>query len=113
MTLSIVETPVPLRTDAHGTVRIGGTRVTLDTVVHAFWDGADAEDIVRAFSTLELADVYAVLSYYLKHRAEVDAYLEQQERDAAIIRRKIEAHPGMTRIRERLLARQAVTQTQD
>ncbi len=65
MALSIVETPVPLRTDADGTVRVGGTRVTLDTIVGAYLDGATAEDIVDGFPTLELADVYAVLSYYL------------------------------------------------
>ncbi len=105
MTLSIVETPVPLRTDADGNVRVGGTRVTLDTVVHAFLSGATAEDIVDGFPTLELADVYAVLSYYLKRRAEVDTYLREQERDAAVIRQRIEAHSNPGDIRARLLAR--------
>ncbi len=107
MTLSIVETPVPLRTDAHGTVRVGGTRVTLDTVVGAFLQGATAEDIVRKYPTLNLADVYAVLSYYLRRRADVDAYLREQEREAAAIRRRIEADSNHNQndIRARLLAR--------
>ncbi|MDQ2829248.1 MAG: DUF433 domain-containing protein [Chloroflexota bacterium] len=107
MTLSIVETPVPLRTDAHGTVRVGGTRVTLDSVVGAFLQGATAEDIVRKYPTLNLADVYAVLSYYLRRRADVDAYLREQEREAAAIRRRIEADSNHNQndIRARLLAR--------
>ncbi len=107
MTLSIVETPVPLRTDAHGTVRVGGTRVTLDSVVGAFLQGATAEDIVRKYPTLNLADVYAVLSYYLRRRADVDAYLREQEREAVAIRRRIEADSNHNQndIRARLLAR--------
>jgi len=107
MTLSIVETPLPLRTDAQGTVRVGGTRVTLDSVVGAFLQGATAEDIVRKYPTLNLADVYAVLSYYLRRRADVDAYLREQEREAAAIRRRIEADSNHNQndIRARLLAR--------
>ncbi len=107
MTLSIVETPVPLRTDAHGTVRVGGTRVTLDSVVGAFLQGATAEDIVRKYPTLNLADVYAVLSFYLRRRADVDAYLREQEREAVAIRRRIEADSNHNQndIRARLLAR--------
>ncbi len=105
MTLSIVETPAPLRTDADGAVRVGGTRVTLDTVVEAFLEGATAEEIVQQYTSLSLADVYSVIGYYLRQRPAVDAYLEQNQRQAAIIRQKIEAHPDMAGIRERLLAR--------
>lgn len=105
MSLSIVDTHVPLRTDADGNVRVGGTRVTLDTVVHAYLSGETAEDIVDSFPTLELADVYAVIAYYLRHRADVDAYLREQESKAAAIRRKIEEHSNPGDIRARLLAR--------
>jgi len=111
MTLSIVETPIPLRTDADGNVRVGGTRVTLDSVAHAFLSGATAEEILQHYPTLNLADVYAVIAYYRRHRTEVDAYLEQQEQQAALVRQKIEAHSDMTGIRERLLARRASMQS--
>ncbi len=43
ITLPIVTKPIPLETDADGVVRVGGTRVTLDTVVAAFKEGATAE----------------------------------------------------------------------
>ena len=88
-------------------MRVGGTRVTLDSVVGAFLQGATAEDIVRKYPTLNLADVYAVLSYYLRRRADVDAYLREQEREAVAIRRRIEADSNHNQndIRARLLAR--------
>ncbi len=62
MSLVIVDEPIPLETDADGVVRVGGTRVTLDTVVAAFNEGATAEEIVSQYPTLHLADVYAVIS---------------------------------------------------
>lgn len=46
MALAVVPDPVPLDTDRDGVFRVGGTRVTLDTVVGAFTDGATPEEIV-------------------------------------------------------------------
>ena len=77
--LNIYPDPVPLRITPEGDVRIGATRVLLDLVVHAFDDGATPEAIVQRFPTLRLADVYAVMAYCMRHRDEVDAYLQQQE----------------------------------
>lgn len=80
--------------------------MTLDTVVAVFEEGASPEEIAHEFSPLELADVYAVLAYYLRHRAEVEAYLQEQQRKADEVRRKIEARIGdQGGLRERLLAR--------
>ena len=100
--LKIVKAVVPLRIDAGGAVRVGNTRITLETVVAAFQQGYAAEEIVSKFPALELADVYAVISYYLRHKAEIDIYLAQTE---ATIRQQ---HPEMfdtAGIRERLVAR--------
>jgi uncharacterized protein (DUF433 family) len=93
--------------DKTGTLRVGGTRVTLDTVVRAFKKGATAEEIASQYSALELADVYGAISYYLRHRAEVDRYFEKREREAEEIRREVEARFDPRGIRERLLARRA------
>ena len=57
MALVIVDTPVPLSSDTHGVVRVGRTRVTLETVVSAFGRGATAEEIVQQYLSLNLADV--------------------------------------------------------
>ena len=106
MSLIIVETPVPLKTDADDVVRVGNTRVTLDTVVAAFKDGAIAEEIVSQYPSLLLADVYAVIGYYLQHQAEVEAYLNQRQQTVAEVRKQNEARFNQQGIRERLLARQ-------
>ena len=74
MGLMIAHEPVPLRATEDGVVRVGGTRVTLDTVATAFEEGATAEEIVQQYPTLRLADTYAVIGYYLRHRSEVEAY---------------------------------------
>ncbi len=108
MGLSITAEPIPLSVDPHGTVRVGGTRLTLETVLGAFNRGDTPQEITAAFPGLELADVHAVITYYLRHRADVEAYLREQEARAAEIRREIETRQGDQRgLRERLLVRRA------
>ena len=98
--------PPPLREDVAGAVRIGATRVLLELVIRAFQDGATPETIVQRYSTLTLADVYAVIAYYLRHRDEVEAYLVQREQAAEAARQRIESQEGdLSEIRARLLAR--------
>ncbi|MBI4483382.1 MAG: DUF433 domain-containing protein [Acidobacteria bacterium] len=100
------ETP-PLETDADGVVRVGKTRVTLDTVILAFSDGATAEEIAQQYPSLQLADIYSVIGYYLHHRAEVDAYLRQRAQQAEQVRNLNEARFDPSGVRDRLLARRA------
>jgi uncharacterized protein (DUF433 family) len=45
--------------------------VTLDTIVAAFDAGATAEEIAQQYSSISLADVYSVITYYLRHQTEV------------------------------------------
>lgn len=109
MSLKLEKEKIPLKADSDGVVRVGGTRVTLDTVIAAFKEGATAEEIVYRYPTLQLADVYAVISYYLRRRQEVEDYLLQRRHASQQIRRQ---HPSLFDthgIRERLLARQAKT----
>jgi uncharacterized protein (DUF433 family) len=97
--------PLPLAMTEAGVIRVGGTRVTLDSVVYAFNEGATAEEIVHQFPTLNLADVYAVIGYYLQHQREVGAYLQKQQAEAEELRGEIEARFDPNGIRDRLLAR--------
>lgn len=106
MTLAIAAEPIPLAVDSSGTVRVGGTRLTLETVLGAFNRGESPAEISAAFPGLQLADVYAVLTYVLRHPVEVEEYLRSQEAKAAKIRRKIEARQGaQDDLREHLLTR--------
>ena len=97
--------PVPLATDAHGVIRVAGTRVTLDTVIGVYSQGSTPEEIVEGFDVLRLDDIYAVITYYLRHREEVEEYLRRREAEAEEIRRKVEALWPQDGLRERLLAR--------
>lgn len=98
-------TEVPITEDRDGVLRVGQTRITLDAVVAAFLEGASAEEIVEDFPGLELADVYATIAYYLRHRDETDAYLKQRQTDAEILQKKIQTRCPVNGLRERLLAR--------
>src|SRR5947199_1654561 len=109
MATQIIESqPVPLDQDETGAIRVGKTRVLLELVIEAYLDGATPETIVQWFESLRLADVYAVISYYLNHSEEIKEYLRQRQEVAEEVRRKIEAHqPQRPRFREELLARRA------
>ncbi|MPZ67788.1 MAG: DUF433 domain-containing protein [Pseudonocardiaceae bacterium] len=105
MLLEVAPEPVPLLTDADGVVRVGRSRVTLDTVVAAFRTGATAEEIAQQYPSVDLVEIYAVITYYLRHRSEVEEYLRARERMAAEVRADNEARFDPVGIRERLLAR--------
>lgn len=79
--------------------------MTLDTVVSAFNEGLPAERIVEQYPSLILTDVYGAISYYQRHRAEVERYLDERHRQAEKARRQNEARFDPRGIREKLLAR--------
>jgi uncharacterized protein (DUF433 family) len=95
----------PLHLDRDGVMRVGGTRVTLDTVIGAYEDGATAEQIVLQYDSLRLPDVYAVIGYYLDNRTEVEEYLRRRQQEAEAVRRQVEARTPQAGIRDRLQAR--------
>jgi uncharacterized protein (DUF433 family) len=79
MTTQIPTVSVPLRYDDDGTIYIGQTKVMLELVIRAFQLGDSPEHIKENYSVLSLVDVYAVCTYYLQHRHEIDVYLNRQE----------------------------------
>ena len=96
----------PLRLDEGGAVRVGNSRISLDLVVEQYENGMTPEDMVRAYDTLVLADVYAVIAYYLRRGDEVRAYLKRREEEGEAWRAMIEAErPRVSR--EELLARRS------
>jgi uncharacterized protein (DUF433 family) len=91
--------------DGEGVIRVGTTRVTLDTVVAAFLEGASAEEIVSQYPSLDLADVYAVIGHYLRHRVEVEAYLAKRSEQEQTVRLENEKRFPPVGLRAQLLAR--------
>jgi uncharacterized protein (DUF433 family) len=54
-----------------GVYHITNTRVTLDSLVYAYWEGHSPETIAQAFR-LGHEQVYGALTFYLAHQHEVD-----------------------------------------
>jgi uncharacterized protein (DUF433 family) len=97
----------PLRIDAGGAIRVGQSRISLDVIVEQYERGMTPEDMVRAYDALELAEVYAVIAYYLRNRDGVRVYLKRRNEEAEALRATIEAeHPRVSR--HELLARRDV-----
>lgn len=105
MNAGYVESPSSIRVDEHGVMRVGNTRVTIDTVVHAFKEGASAEEIQLRYEAVPLADIYGAIAHYLRNVNEIEKYLEDRERRGVEVRREIEARPGGRLTREQLLKR--------
>ena len=103
---SDVDLPELLVRTPQGVWRIAGTRVSLESVIYSFLDGATPEEICQDFSSLSLAQVYGVIAYYLRHREKVDAYLKTQQQAAEKLQQELRVrHRDFLRdLRERLLA---------
>jgi uncharacterized protein (DUF433 family) len=96
---------VPLTRDESGVFRVGNSRVTLDLVIRAFHRGATAEEILQDYPSLQLADVYQVIGYYLKHGSEFRAYFEEREaKEQQLVSQHLSSWSPVG-LRERLLAR--------
>jgi len=106
MSLPVSAKPIPLAPDSDGVIRVSQTRVSLDSVAYAFNDGATAEEIVQQYPSLPLADVYAVIGYYLQNRDAVEAYLHERQQQRQQIRQQNEARFDPQGVRDRLLRRQ-------
>jgi uncharacterized protein (DUF433 family) len=103
---TLVLEPIPLTKTKGGVFRVGNTRVTLDPVITSYNLGATPKEIVQQFPTLVLADVYAVVTYYLRHKAEVESYLTERRERSKAVRQENERRFPAEGFRERLLERQ-------
>jgi uncharacterized protein (DUF433 family) len=104
MAEALTTEPVPL-VFGDGVMRVRGTRVTLETVLSAFADGATAEEIAQRYPSISLADAYQVIGYCLRHASELEPYLERRRQDIREIRRSNESIWPPMGIRDRLVAR--------
>lgn len=106
MTAAAIEPePVPLARDQAGRLMVPNTRISLDILVADFKRGRTPEAIYDAYATVSLADIYAVLAYYLRHQAEVEEYLAEQDEAVTEVRARMEAEFPPQGRRARLLAR--------
>jgi uncharacterized protein (DUF433 family) len=81
----------------NGVYRIAGTRVTLDSVVYAYWEGYSPETIAQAF-WLDHEQIYGAIAFYLAHQEEVDQSVRQGEAIQESLRESLqERHPTLHR----------------
>ena len=103
---SVIDTiPKPVRLAEGGVLKVGDTRVSLDTVVYHFNNGMNAAEIQDAYDSISLAQVHAAIAYYLHNKTEVDQYLATREKTRTKIRKEIKAKYSTPSINETLLAR--------
>ncbi len=106
MAMVIDSNPVPLETTDDGALKIAGTRVPLDTIIAAFNRGESPEAIAEAYPTVALENVFSVITFYLRRRAEVDAYMAARKVQREENRRQAQERWPQDGIRDRLLQRQ-------
>ncbi len=93
----------PLTQDERGSIRVTGSRVTLDTIVHCYQAGDTVEQINENFPTVSVAKIKAIIDWYLSHRAQADEYMQEGEAEAEKLRREIESQPEYIARRKKIL----------
>lgn len=108
MTLETTQT-VPIEWWDDGTIRVGGTRLLIDMIVDAHNRGECPEAIYESFPSkyYTVADIYAVIAYYLSHKFAIDKHLADGEKKAEAVRRKYENTPEHKAWRAELRRRKA------
>jgi uncharacterized protein (DUF433 family) len=95
----------PLTYGEDGTIRIRGSRVTLDSLIHAFQQGATAEQLQASFPSVTLRDIYGTIAYYLEHQEQVEFYLREQGQAAQELRHTVESRPDVASFRAKIRTR--------
>ena len=95
----------PFRWDEAGGIRIGQSRVTLDSLLAAYHNGSTPEEIAVQYSVLHLEEIYAAIAYYLGHRQEIDRYLEERRQKSQQQRSEFVQQYNLANLRQRLLDR--------
>jgi uncharacterized protein (DUF433 family) len=84
---------VPLVQWEDGSIRVRGSRVTLDTIVARMQLGDTVEEIHKGFPTVSVAQIKEILAWYFDNKPDADDYLREEEAEAEDIRKRIESDP--------------------
>lgn len=87
---------VPLTIWKDGSIRVKGSRLTIDGIIYAYRQGEIPEEIYKSYPSeaYTIADIYAIIAYYLSNKEKFDNYLIKREKEAEKIRKKIESMPN-------------------
>jgi uncharacterized protein (DUF433 family) len=99
---------IPLETNEQGVIRVSGTRVSLDSILHAYYEGATAEEIVLRFPTCTIENIYTIISWALNNPGFVNRYLQEQTARLNQLEQEIRQEYPSPGLRDRLLARSQI-----
>jgi uncharacterized protein (DUF433 family) len=94
----------PYIEERNGGLYIAGRRVTLDSVVINYQEGASPAKIVECFPTLKLWQVYGALAYYLENEQVIGQYIAEAEREFERLRALNRSDPERAALYARLEA---------
>lgn len=103
----MVTEAIPVAEDQDGVIRVNGTRVTLESIMGAFSEGATAEEIAQQYPSVPLSDIYQVIGHHLRRAADLQIYLNRRRSEEERVRYENEARWNPQDIRGRLMARHA------
>jgi uncharacterized protein (DUF433 family) len=83
-----------VRTDEHGAMRVGQTRVLFESVIYSFQEGHSPEAIRQQYPALSLEEVYGAIAFYLANKESVHQYLQRQEKLWDDVRQEAEENPS-------------------
>lgn len=106
----MADSPRYVREDEHGVLRVGATRVMLDSVIAAFQQGHSPETIRQQYPALSLEEVYGSIAYYLAHLDQINVYLRRQDAVWKEWQARADARPSPLVERLRVLHRADVTE---
>ena len=95
----------PLTFWEDGSIRIGTSRVPLDSVVREFTAGATAEQIQDDYPTLSVREIYGAISFFLDHESQMEEYLRRRDEEASQVRGASEDRPRIDALRKRIRER--------
>jgi len=69
----------------NGGYYVAGTRVSLDSIVYLYRDGASVESIQDDLPTLSLEKIHGAIAFYLAHRQTIDQNISEGERELDVL----------------------------
>jgi uncharacterized protein (DUF433 family) len=94
-----------LTQDPDGTIRLHGSRVTLDTLIAAFKRGDTPVEIHEGFPSLRLSQIHNVIAWYLSNQVDADNYLNERAAQSEAFRQLVKSRPDHVAFREMMRQR--------
>jgi len=105
-TLSPISMEDYLEVVAPGVIRLKGHRIGLEHIVERYLDGYSPEQMAEDFPGVSLEQIYVTITFYLRHRTAVEAYIAGLDAQAEAAYRAWAANPSPATLRLRALKAQ-------